>query len=254
LTFLDNRFAARLRRGESVIGVSVGTLHPSLVQMCGYAGYDYLIIDNEHGPASVERTGEMIIVAKSAGITPVVRTFENDIARLLDAGAGGIQVPLVETAEQAARIVAACRYPPVGTRSVAFSTPAAGYGYFGGPAHVERSNEAIAVILMIETARAVENLDEILQVPGIDAICLGPTDMSYSLGVPGQGKHPKVLAAIEECVRKCRAADVSVGMAAFTPEDFRHNVAMGMRNHSVMLTFLLTRALNDSLAQMRANS
>lgn len=251
MAILDNRVATALRTGRQVCGVSVGTPHPALAHMCGLAGYDFLVIDNEHGAASVETTGEIIRAAHGAGITPIVRTFEQDIARLLDAGAGGIQVPLVETAEQAARIVGACRYPPAGTRSVAFSTPAAGYGFFGGAAHIERSNDAIVVVLMIETAKAMANLDEILAVPGIDAICVGPTDMSYSLGVPGQGKHPRVVEAVAECARKGIAAGIAVGNNAFTMDDMRESVAMGMRYHTTMLTFMITHALKNTLAGMK---
>lgn len=251
MAVLDKRIAVRLRNGEPVCGVSIGMLHPALIQMCGLADFDFLVIDNEHGPSSIETTAAAIQAAYGAGIVPIVRTFESDIARLLDAGAGGIQVPLVETAEQAARIVAACRYPPNGSRSVAFSTPAAGYGFYGGPAHIALSDEAVIVVLMIETARAVANMDEILAVPGIDAICLGPTDMSYSLGVPGNGRHPKVKDAIAGCVAKCIAANVAVGTNAFTMDDLRESSAMGMRYHTTMLTFMIGNALRATRADMK---
>jgi len=248
---LENSIAPRLREGRHVYGISVGTPQPALIQMCGYAGYDFVVIDNEHGPASVETVGEAIRAAHGVGLAPIVRTFERDIPRLLDAGACGIQVPLVETADQARRIVQACRYPPAGSRSVAFSTPAARYGFAGGPAHVEASDRAIAVILMIETAAAMANLDDILAVPGVDAVCVGPTDLSYSLGLSGEGKHPAVRAAVAECVAACKRAGVAVGANAFSGDDCREHVAMGMTYHTMMLTFLLGAALRGGLASMR---
>ncbi len=249
---LNNSIATRLRAGQRVSGISVGTPYPPLIQMCAYAGFDFVVIDNEHGPASVETVGEAIRTAHGAGLAPVVRTFEPDIGRLLDAGAVGIQVPLVETAGQARRIVSACRYPPLGSRSVAFSTPAARYGFGDRNVHVEESNQAIAVILMIETSVGLSNLDDILAVEGIDAICVGPTDMSYSLGVPGEGKHPKVVEAVERCVQTCRRRGVAVGANAFSGIEHRQQVEMGMTYHTMMMTFLLGKALSDALAVMRS--
>lgn len=242
---------SRLRAGERVHGVSIGVAHPALIQMCGYAGYDFVVLDNEHGPASVETTGEAIRAARGVGVVPIVRTFEPEISRLLDAGAGGIQVPMVETPEQAERIVRACRYPPAGGRSVAFSTPAAHYGFADRKAHIESSNRAIAVVLMIETAAAMERLGEILAVPGVDAVCIGPTDMSYSLGVPGDGGHPKVAAAVAECARACRQAGIAVGANAFSPAEYGEHVAMGMTYHTVMMTMLLGKSLREQLVSMR---
>lgn len=243
--------APRLRAGNRVHGVSVGVPHPALVQMCGYAGYDFVVLDNEHGPASIETTGEAIRAALGVGLVPIVRTFEPDISRLLDAGAGGIQVPMVETPEQAERIVRACRYPPAGGRSVAFSTPAAHYGFADRQGHIESSNSGIAVVLMIETAAAMERLGEILAVPGVDAVCIGPTDMSYSLGVPGDGRHPKVVAAVAECVGACRQAGIAVGANAFSQAEYGEHVAMGMTYHTVMMTMLLGKTLRERLVAMR---
>ncbi|MDX3906690.1 MAG: aldolase/citrate lyase family protein [Pigmentiphaga sp.] len=249
---LQHSIAPRLRDGSHVYGISVGTPQPALIQMCGYAGYDFVVIDNEHGPASVETVGEAIRAAHGVGLAPIVRTFEQDIPRLLDAGACGIQVPLVETAEQAARMVRACRYPPAGSRSVAFSTPAARYGFGDRGTHIEASNRAVAVILMIETAEAMAHLDDILAVPGVDAVCVGPTDMSYSLGVGGNGNHPKVREAVAECVAACKRAGVAVGANAFSGDECREHVAMGMTYHTMMMTLLLGATLRGGLASMRA--
>ncbi|WP_299452272.1 aldolase/citrate lyase family protein [uncultured Pigmentiphaga sp.] len=249
---LEHGIAPKLRNGEHVYGISIGTPYPALIQMCGHAGYDFVVIDNEHGPASVETVAEAIRAAHGVGISPIVRTFEQDIPRLLDAGACGIQVPMVETPEQANRIVRACRYPPMGTRAVAFSTPAACYGFCDRDAYLKEANCAIAVILMIETAEAVARIDEILAVPGVDAVCVGPTDMAYSLGVPADGKHPKVQNAVFRCVEACQRAGIAIGGTALSREACRANASMGMTYHSMMLTFLLGAALRDGLNTMRA--
>ena len=132
MNVIDTRLPALLRGRRPLLGMFVGTPAPALVEMCGHAGFDFVIIDNEHGPSGIESTERMIRAARAAGVIPVVRTLEPDILRVLDIGASGIQVPQVNTAEQAARIVAAAKYPPVGTRGAAFSTRAAGFGFFGG--------------------------------------------------------------------------------------------------------------------------
>ena len=169
MTTLDTDCPALLKGSKPLFGMFVGIASPAIVEMCGHAGFDFVILDNEHGPASIETTEHLIRAARCVNMIPIVRTLESDILRVLDIGASGIQVPQVNTAEQARRIVAAAKYPPVGSRGAAFSPRAAGYGFFGGPAHAKASNEGIGVILMIETLEALGNLDAILAVPGIDA-------------------------------------------------------------------------------------
>jgi len=111
MTVIDTRLPALLRGSRPVLGIFIGVPSPALVEMAGHAGFDFVIIDNEHGPASLETTEHMLRAAHSSGIVPVVRTLETDILRVLDIGASGIQVPAVNTAEQARRVVAAAKYP-----------------------------------------------------------------------------------------------------------------------------------------------
>ncbi len=155
MTTLDTRLPGLLKGNKPLFGMFVGIASPAIVEMCGHAGFDFVILDNEHGPASIETTEHLIRAARCVNVIPIVRTLEADILRILDIGASGIQVPQVNTAEQARRIVAAAKYPPVGNRGAAFSPRAAGYGFFGGPAHAKASNEGIGVILMIETREAL---------------------------------------------------------------------------------------------------
>ncbi len=151
LSALDTRLPALLAGDKPLFGMFIGIASPAIVEMCGYAGFDFVVLDNEHGPASIETTEHMIRAARCANTIPVVRTLEPDILRILDIGASAIQVPQVNTAEQARRIVAAAKYPPVGSRGAAFSPRAAGYGFFGGQPHAKASNEGTSVILMTET-------------------------------------------------------------------------------------------------------
>src|SRR5664279_13291 len=164
MNVIDTRLPELLRGSRPLLGMFVGIPSPALVEICGHAGLDFVIIDNEHGPAGIESTENMLRAARGAGIIPVVRTLEADILRVLDIGASAIQVPQVNTAEQARRIVAAAKYPPVGTRGAAFSTRAAGYGFFGGDVHIKAANEGTSVIVMAETRTAIENIDEIVAV------------------------------------------------------------------------------------------
>ena len=230
----------------------VGPPAPALVEMCGHAGFDFVVIDNEHGPASFETTEHMLRAARSSGVIPVVRTLEADILRTLDIGASAIQVPQVESAEQARRIVAAAKYAPVGTRGAAFSTRAAGYGFFGGVRHVEASNAGTAVIVMAETRKAIDDIDAIVSVPGVDAVFFGPNDLSFSMGHPAQMKHPEVVAAIEHGVDRALAAGVAPGLLVTSVDDFHHWAKRGARYLPMVISGLIGGAMRATVEGARA--
>ncbi|HEY6895080.1 MAG TPA: aldolase/citrate lyase family protein, partial [Rhodanobacteraceae bacterium] len=185
---------------------------------------------------------------------PVVRTLESDILRVLDIGASAIQVPQVNSAEQAKRIVAAAKYPPIGMRGAAFSTRAAGYGFFAGERHIADSNSGTAVIVMTETRTAIEQLDEILAVPGIDGVFFGPNDLSFSFGHPGQMGHPEVVAAIEHGIERAIAHGVAPGVLALTPQDFHCWRRKGARYLPMVLSGLLGNALRATVAGTRSDA
>ncbi|MGE5171213.1 MAG: HpcH/HpaI aldolase family protein, partial [Rudaea sp.] len=248
---IDTRLPELLRGKRALLGMFVGIPSPSLVEMCGHAGVDFVIVDNEHGPAGIESTEHMLRAARASGVIPVVRTLESDILRVLDIGASAIQVPQVNTAEQAKRIVAAAKYPPIGMRGAAFSTRAAGYGFFGGERHVADSNVGTAVIVMTETRTAIENLDAILSVPGIDAVFFGPNDLSFSYGHPGEMGHPDVIGAIEHGIDRALAHGVAPGVLALTPDDFHRWRRCGARYLPMVLSSLLANALRTTVAATR---
>jgi 4-hydroxy-2-oxoheptanedioate aldolase len=252
MNVIDTRLPALLRGQRPLLGTFVGIPAPALVEMCGHAGLDFVIIDNEHGPAGIESTESLIRAARVAGVIPVVRTFEADILRVLDVGASAIQVPQVNTPEQAARIVAAAKYPPTGGRGAAFSTRAAGFGFFGGETHVRDSNEGIAVIVMVETRAAIDAIDAILAVPGVDAVFFGPTDLSFALGHPGQLQHPEVVAAIEHGIARALAAGVAPGVLALNPAEFHRWHKAGARYLPGVLSGVIGNALRELVAGVRA--
>lgn len=251
MNVIDTRLPELLRGKRPLLGMFVGIPSPSLVEMCGHAGVDFVIVDNEHGPAGIESTEHMLRAARASGVIPVVRTLEGDILRVLDIGASAIQVPQVNSGEQARRIVAAAKYPPLGMRGAAFSTRAAGYGFFAGERHVADSNAGTAVIVMAETRAAIDKLDEILSVPGIDAVFFGPNDLSFSFGHPGQMSHPEVVGAIEHGIERALAHGVAPGVLALNSEDFHRWRDKGARYLPMVLSGLVGNALRSTVAATR---
>ena len=248
MSAIDIRLPQLLRGAAPLAGMFVGFPSPALIEMCGHAGFDFVIIDNEHGPASIETTEHLIRAARCSGIIPVVRAEEPELARVLDAGASGVQVPAVNSAEQAQRVVNHCKYPPVGERSAAFTTRAGGYGFFGGSAQMRRVNEGVAIILMIETAQAYAHLDEILAVDGIDALFIGLSDLAISMGHAGDNLHPNVQQAVGSLIDRTRARGHACGLLASSAADFRRYANMGATYLPMTMATLVAGALREAIA------
>lgn len=251
---IDTRLSTLLKSGVHACGAIVGLPSPALTEMCGYAGYDFVVIDNEHGPADIETTEHMIRAARLSGAAPIVRTLGHDVIRLLDAGASGIQVPQIESAQEAERIVSACRYHPAGRRAAAFSTRAGGYGFFGGAQHVKRSNEGLVVVLMIESELGMENLDSILRVSGVDVALFGATDLSFSMGFAGDSGNLTVQKAIRSGIKKCLKAGVVPGAIVTTLEEISRYKEMGVRYFGVALTLTIKAAMLVPVAFVKGRS
>jgi len=247
---LDTRFPSMLRSGKPLHGVFNSLPSPAIVEMCAYAGFDFVIIDNEHGSSDFETTENMLRAARASGIVPVVRCFAPDISRILDMGASAVQIPMVNTAEEARELVQQVRYPGVGRRGSAFSSRAAGYGAFGGDTHTSRSNEGIALILMIETPEAVINAGEIAAVEGVDAVFVGPNDLSHAMGFGTNWAAPAVQTAIEQALLAIAAAGKCAGTIALTPEDEDKYAKLGARYFANVTTSIITRAFKQA-AQVR---
>lgn len=248
---LDGRLPEMLRSGKPLRGLFNGLPSPAIVEMCAYAGFDFIILDNEHGSAGFGMTEHMLRAARATGIVPIVRCFEHDLPRILDMGASAVQVPMVETAEQARRLAGMIHYPPVGRRGSAFSTRAAGYGAFGGAGHTQRSNDGIGFIAMIETPEAIAAAGEIAAVDGVDAVFIGPNDLAHAMGHGSDWNAEPVQRAIEAGLRAIAGAGKCSGIIALTPQDEEKYGAMGARYFANVSTSIITRALAQAASAGR---
>lgn len=183
---------------------------PLLVEMLGYAGYDFVIIDLEHACMNPETVEHAVRAAECTGVTALIRVPGPDpqiILRVLDAGAQGVVIPHVRSAEEARLAVSASRYHPLGNRGISGGRTT-GFGTLGLKDYFVQANEEIVVAVMIEDRAGVEAIDAIVEVPGIDLIIEGAVDLSQSFGVPGEPLHPDVQAVLEHVAERSRAAGV----------------------------------------------
>ena len=251
---IDTRLPEMLRSGRLLRGVFNGLPSPAIVEMCAFAGFDFVLLDNEHGSAGLETTEHMLRAARASGIPTVVRCLEHDMARTLDLGASAVQIPMVETAAHAASLVQRVKYPTRGQpalRGAAFSTRAAGYGAFGGPAHTALSNDGVALIVMIETLEGVTNAAAIAAVPGVDAVFIGPNDLAHSMGFDNRWNDAPVQAAIESAIRAVAAAGKCPGILALSPDEEARYAAWGARYFASNTAGILLKALRDVAQQGR---
>ncbi len=214
---MKNRMKQKLLSGQPAFGVSVMFPSPHAVDMVGRLGFDWTLIDCEHGSASPESVELMAMAAEGAGITPIARPQRNspeEILRLLDRGVMGVQVPHVITADDAKRAVEAARYAPLGNRGLGAGIRAAGYN-FGVPPldYMKDASHEILVCVQIEDAEALVNLDAILRVEGVDVFFLGPSDLAQSLGFPGRSDAPEVQGAMDRAFEAIASAGKISGSA-----------------------------------------
>ncbi len=203
-----------LRSGRTLIGVFVEIPSPQVVEALGLGGFDFVIVDREHGSIDLGRTEDMIRAAAAAGVTPMVRVARCDpvdIRQPLDMGAAGVHVPQIESAEMARAAVRAAKFHPLGERGLQPFVRAASYRSYPTAEYLRRANEETAVVLHIEGTRGVAELPEILAVEGVDVVFLGPYDLSQAMGVPGEVAHPRVEEKMRVAVASARAAGKMVG-------------------------------------------
>jgi 2-keto-3-deoxy-L-rhamnonate aldolase RhmA len=220
-------FKTRLTNGDAFIGAFICLPSPESAELFAELGYDWLIIDTEHGPYD-ELTAQRMLQAVGQRCPCVVRVPSNEdvwIKKALDIGAAGVLVPLVNTPEIALRVQRACRYAPEGTRGMG-GARAHRYG-IGFQDYVARANREMVAIIQAEHIEAVENIEAIANVPGIDAIFVGPYDLSASMGKPGQVKDPEVQAAIRKIRDATLRAGVRLGIYCSDPESAKNFVLQG---------------------------
>ena len=227
-----NSMKTRFAAGQPAFGLSVMIPSPQIVESAAGMGFDWVLIDCEHGTVALETMELMVMAAEAAGVTPIVRPRSNsaaDILMAMDRGAMGVQVPHVNTAGQARAAVAAVKFHPQGERSLAVGTRASRYGFSGTMGEfVAEANAQTLVCVQIEDAEALPNLDEILEVEGIDVFFIGPSDLSQSMGYPGNAKAPPVAKAIDDALAKIVAAGKTPGMPA-SAEAVQGVLAKGVR-------------------------
>ncbi|MFT5508411.1 MAG: 2-keto-3-deoxy-L-rhamnonate aldolase RhmA [Hyphomicrobiaceae bacterium] len=217
---MKNAMKEKFARGEPAYGVSLMFPSPQLVEMLAYAGFDWVLIDCEHGSIGAADVEVMTMAADASGITPIGRPRNNssaEIQSLMDRGVHGVQVPHINTREDAERAVAAVKFGPGAQRGLAAGTRPDRWG-FGAKMKdfVAQANSTSLVCVQIEHADAVANIDDILGVDGIDVFFIGPSDLSQSMGHPGEPNAPTVKAAIDQTLQKIRAAGAVPGMPAAT--------------------------------------
>jgi 4-hydroxy-2-oxoheptanedioate aldolase len=207
----DNTAKRKLAAGQPISVVAPTYTSGALVELLGHLGFDVAFLDTEHGPAGWEEVEDMVRAAELANYTPIVRVQHNDastITRALDRGAGGVQVPHINTRAEAEAAVLHAKFAPIGHRGFAGGRAALGEQM---SEFCARANAETMVVLMLEEVEALDNLDEILQVEHVDAFFVAPGDLAQSMGYAGQMEHPEVVAAIEQAIRRIRAAGRAAG-------------------------------------------
>lgn len=227
----EDLLKTRLKNGEVVIGPFVNLASGALIEIAAYAGFDFVILDTEHGPLDIGTAEDLCRVAHGVGISPIVRVRENDppqILRALDIGAHGVQVPQICNQADGEAVVNAAKYTPLGMRGVSPYTRAARY-FVDGAKIFERLNEESMTIVHVEGVEGLENLDGIISVEGLDVIFLGPYDLSQSLGIPGQVSDPRVVDRMKEAAEKINGAGLTVGTFADSSETAKRWIDAGVR-------------------------
>lgn len=234
MSTIVNPARERLRRDELAIGIGVrGVRGVEVASIMKTAGFDWLFIDLEHGATSIETAASICVAALATGIAPLVRVPQGDLnlgTRCLDAGALGIVMPHVDTVEQAQAMVNAFRFAPQGHRSIAGNYAQLEFAPTAAADVVSAFNEAIMVVAMMETPRAIENAESIAAIPGIDVLLMGTNDLCLEMGIPGQIDHPRVTDAIDRVVSACRKHGKWAGLGGvYTKELLQSYIGRGMR-------------------------
>jgi 4-hydroxy-2-oxoheptanedioate aldolase len=251
---LENRTKAKLTAGEPAFGCFVRTPEPQLIEYVGLLGWDFLVFDAEHGPLQPREVENLCRAIEPHGTTPMVRVTTNDaptILRFLDIGAHGVHVPWVNSAAEAERAVRAVKYSPRGTRGLAGSR-ASEWGLREPiEAYVERANRETLVVIQVETQEAVDAIDDYLKVDGVDVLFLGPTDLSQSLGHPGDLRHPDVLRAMDRVADAVVGSGTTLGIYAGTVDMTRKWLDRGARYFTTSLEPFLRDGMRAYLRDVR---
>ncbi|RKZ46560.1 MAG: 2,4-dihydroxyhept-2-ene-1,7-dioic acid aldolase [Gammaproteobacteria bacterium] len=248
----NKAFTERLRNGDLLIGTLISLNSPEIAEIISHTDYDWLFIDAEHGAFNPQQTQAML---QAAGDTPsVIRIPAGDdvwIKKALDIGAAGIIVPQVHTAEQAEQIINQCKYSPVGNRGVGIGR-AHTYG-LGFEDTIKNANDETAVILQAESRAAIDNIEDIVKIPGLDAILIGPYDLSASLGRIGEVNHPEVQEAINRVADVCKSANIKLGYFGVNASAVKPAMDNGFTLITVGVdTLFVIKAATETLEELKS--
>jgi 4-hydroxy-2-oxoheptanedioate aldolase len=247
----DNAFKRALTRGDAQIGLWLGLADPYTAELCATAGFDWLLVDGEHGPNDLRSMLAILQAVAPYPAQPVVRVPQGDAAlikQVLEIGATTLMVPMVESAKQAQALVRAMRYPPAGMRGVG-SGLARSSRWSAYPHYLHEANDRLCLLVQVETAAALEQLDAIAAVDGVDGVFIGPADLSASMGHLGQPAHPDVRLAIEQAIARILAAGKAPGILAVDEPLARRYIELGARFVAVGVEATLLARATRELAQ-----
>lgn len=232
LMIRENKVKKILKNGGNVIGTFVKMNDPASVEILGLVGFDFIVVDNEHVAMNKDDMFNLIRSADVTGIVPIIRVRENipvEILQALDAGALGVQVPNVDTKSDVYNVVKSAKYAPIGNRGFSPSNRSAGYGTMDKQQFVKQANDNTLVVCHCESVTSMNNLDEILLEEELDVMFIGLMDLSQSLGIIGQGNHPKLLKSMDNIIQKVIAMNKVVGMVAPNATKAKELIAKGVR-------------------------
>ena len=245
----------KIAKGEPTIGAAISFPSPNLVDFCGFAGFEWIFIDAEHGPIGWTECLEMCRACDSHGMSSIVRVAKLDhelIMTYLQTGVMGVAVPHVNTAEQAEEVVKAARYYPEGRRGCDEGRRSSGYGMSESASeYFARSNREILVAVWIEEVEGMNNLDEILEVPGVDAVHFGYGDLALSMGYPGHPDHPAVRESLAEGRRKVVASDKALIGEPTDAAKAKKMIEEGVLLVSTPIAAMWATLFKDYLAEVR---
>ncbi|MFZ5945779.1 MAG: HpcH/HpaI aldolase family protein [Bacillota bacterium] len=228
---MNNKIKKKLQAGEVVVGSILSVNSPDVAEVLSLAGFEFVFIDMEHGSMGVESITNLIRAVELRGTIPLVRVTENTpalILRTLDVGAYGLHVPQINNKQDAEKMVRSAKYSPLGERGTALPR-SAGYGTYRLDDYQLMANEQTLLVPHIENIKGVENLQEIVKVPGIDVIFLGPYDLSQSMGIPGQFTNPKFEQVIQQCLNTILDEGLIAGYFVNSVEDAQKRIAQGFK-------------------------
>jgi len=228
MMLIENKVKKILKAGGTVIGCQVAEVRsPNIALLYGTAGFDFIFIDMEHGGFDLETIGDFITASKAANIVPILRVpalEEHFLSRPLDLGACALMIPHIETREQVQRVIQATKFRPLGERGLAPLRAHTGFAKVNVPQFIKEANENTMIVIMVEDDEAINRIDDLISIEGVDVAFMGTTDLSYNLGIPGEVRHPEILKRIDHVIEACDRHGVAFGMPISNPAWYQKGI------------------------------